>query len=131
MWPVVVVATLSVGCSSLLPKQNPFPDDFIISPGVKAGYTFGHGGWTWGAEITVPRKTWADLHAIVAAGPAVNLSWSKRAFYARFGVELVSWFAGVEGGPAIVSDQSGVHVGFGLGPWVSGIFVVPYYTYTF
>ena len=122
------------GCASLLPKQNPFPDHFIVSPGIKVGYTIGarhgDGGLTWGAELTFPRRTWADLHAIVAAGPAINLTWSPHAFQFRAGGELVSWFAGIEGGPAVVSDRSGVHYAFAIGPW-AGLIVVPYFTHTF
>lgn len=131
---VVVRACLLAlaGCASL---KNPFPDQTIISPGVKLGYTpgahHGEGGFTWGFELTIPRKTWQNLHAIVAAGPALNLSWSPQSFQVRAGAEIVSWFAGIEGGPALVSDKRGVHVGFGIGPWVGGIFIVPYLTHTF
>src|SRR4051794_36289949 len=91
-----LVLIACAGCASLLPKKNPFPDEIIISPGIKASYTFGKGGGlTWGGEITMPFKHGDDLHAIVAAGPALNLTWSPSTFQARLGVELVSWFAGV------------------------------------
>jgi len=122
----------ATGCSSLLPQHNPFPRATVISPGVKASYTFGRGGgWTWGGELTVLFKTWNDLHAIVAAGPAVNFTWAPQAFQARLGVELVSWFAGVEGGPSLVTDRAGAHFGFAVSPWLGGIMVVPEYTHTF
>jgi hypothetical protein len=129
MWRFLAVSLLA-GCSSLLPKANPFPDITVVSPGVKAGYTFGR-GWTWGGELTVVRKTWDDLHAIVAAGPAVNFTWAPRYFEARFGAEAVSWFAGLEGGISVVKDRAGSHVGFGISPWLGGIIVVPYYTHVF
>jgi len=119
-------------CSSLLPKHNPFPDATVISPGIKLGYTFGTGGGiSWGGELTVLRRTWDNLHAIVAAGPALDLTWTPATFQARLGIELVSWFAGIEGGPSLVSDRSGAHVGLGLSPWLGGIFISPYYTHVF
>jgi hypothetical protein len=128
----VVALCALAGCSSLLPKQNPFPDHIVISPGVKVAYAFGRGGgWTWGGELTILHRTWDDLHAIVAAGPAFNFTWTPSAFQARAGLELVSWFAGIEGGPALVSDRTGGHFGFALSPWLGGIFVVPEYTHTY
>lgn len=127
-----LVLAVCGGCASLLPAHNPFPDSIVISPGVKAGYTFGRrGGWTWGGELTVLHKTGADLHTIVAAGPAVNLTWAPSAFQARLGLELVSWFAGIEGGPSLVSDRTGSHFGFAVSPWLGGIIVVPEYTHVY
>jgi hypothetical protein len=127
-WWLVMLA----GCSSVLPKHNPFPDAMVISPGVKVAYTFGRGGgMTYGGELTMLFRTWDDLHAIVAAGPALNLSWTPTTFQARAGLELVSWFAGIEGGPALVTDRRGAHFGVGVSPWLGGIFVVPELTHTY
>src|SRR5262245_3677309 len=123
---------IASGCSSLLPKHNPFPDGVVISPGVKAGYTFGRGGgWTWGTELTMLFRTWDNLHAIVAAGPSFNLTWTPTTFHGRIGVELVSWFAGIEGGPSLVTDREGAHFGFAVSPWLGGIIIVPQYTHVF
>ncbi len=122
---------LATGCS-LLPQQNPYPS-YVISPGVKLAYTFGpRGGWTYGGELSVPIKYRDNLHAIVALGPAFNLAWTSRGTtYVRFGLDVVSWFVGLEGGPTIVSDRSGTHFGVGVQAWVSGIWVVGEYTHTF
>ena len=109
--------------------DNPFPDSTVVSPGVKLAYTFG-GGWTYGLEVTVLRRTGADLSAIVAHGPALNLTWRRHGpFDLRLGWEAVSWFVGIEGGPALVYDSDGFHPGFGISPWLGAI-VIPYYTYT-
>jgi hypothetical protein len=119
---------LLAGCS-ILPKNNPYPD-YVISPGVKVAYTFGpRGGWTYGGEISVPIKHGDDLHAIVAIGPALNLAWTSHdVFYLRASVEAVSWFVGMEAGPAWVNDHGRSHFGFALSPWVSAIWGVGEYT---
>jgi hypothetical protein len=126
------VVLLATGCSSLLPQQNPFPS-YVISPGVKLAYTFGpRGGWTYGGEITAPIKHGDDLHAIVALGPAFNFAWTSHGTtYVRFGLDVVSWFVGLEGGPTIVSDRTGTHFGVGVQAWGSSIWVVGEYTHTF
>ena len=111
--------------------DNPFPDSTIISPGIKLGYAFGdRGGLSFGVELTVLKRTGADLSAIVAHGPAVNVGWSRGGImYARVGWEAVSWFVGVEGGPTIVRGPDGVRVGLTVSPWIGAI-VVPYYAHT-
>src|SRR6478735_2880214 len=127
----VLVLAGCAGCS-LLPKDNPYPS-YVISPGVKIAYTFGpHGGWTYGGEISVPIKHGDDLHAIVAIGPALNFAWTARGTsYVRLGVEAVSWFVGVEGGPTLVNDHRGNHFGIAVSPWASAIWAVGEYTYTY
>jgi hypothetical protein len=104
----------------------------VLNPGVKVAYTFGDGGgMTYGGELTALFSTGPNLHAIVAAGPDLNLGWtSGGVFEGRIGVDLVSWFAGLEAGPALVSDGAGSHFGFGLTGWLSALFVDPYFTYT-
>jgi hypothetical protein len=126
---LVVVAALARDARAEL--DNPFPDSTVISPGVKLGYVFGDGGgWSFGVEVTVLRRTGADLSAIVAHGPAVNIGWSRGGvFYARVGWEAVSWFAGVEGGPTLVRTRDGMRVGLTVSPWIGAI-VVPYYAHT-
>lgn len=111
--------------------DNPFSGATMVSPGIKVGYTFGDGGgFTWGAEVTVMRGTGADLSAILAHGPALNLGWSRGTFQLRAGWQLVSWLVGVEAGPALVWRDGQARFGVGVTPWLGGI-VVPYYTYTF
>jgi len=112
--------------------DNPFPDSPVVSPGIKLGYTFGKGGgFTFGAEVTMLWRTGADLSAIVAHGPALNVSWTGRgSFHLRAGWEAVSWFVGIEAGPSLVRNADGTHLGFGVSPWL-GALVVPYYTYTY
>ena len=131
MWRAVIVLGACGGCS-LLPKDNPYPS-YVISPGVKVGYTFGPGGgWTYGGELSVPIKHGDDLHAIVAIGPAFNFGWTTHGTsYARLGVEAVSGFVGVEGGPTWVHDRTGSHLGIAISPWASAIWGVGEYTYTF
>lgn len=129
----VALALAAVACpaSARADLDNPFPDATVVSPGVKLGYTFGGGGWTYGIEVTVLRRTGPDLSAIVAHGPALNLTWrSHGPFDLRLGWQAVSWFIGVEGGPALVHDSDGFHLGLGVSPWLGAI-VVPYYTWTF
>lgn len=126
-----LVLALSSGCS-LLPKDNPYPS-YVISPGVKAAYTFGpRGGWTYGGEVTVPIKHGDDLHAIVALGPTLDLQWSSRGtFVMTAGMEAVSWFVGLDAGIAWVSDHAGDHVGLAISPWVSAIWAVAQYTHIY
>jgi hypothetical protein len=130
----IAIAAVAAVVASAPPARanidNPFPDATVISPGVKLGYTFGDGGgFTYGAELTVLWRTGPDLAAILAHGPALNLSWNGGSFQLRAGWEIVSWFAGIEAGPALVSDRTGTHVAVGVSPWL-GALVVPYYTYT-
>ena len=89
-----------------------------------------NGGWTYGGELSVPIRRGEDLHAIVAVGPALNLAWTSRGTTElRLGLELVSWFVGVEAGPSLVRDRSGNHFGFGIQAWASGIRVAGEYTH--
>jgi hypothetical protein len=126
---LVLIATSREARADL---DNPFPDSTVVSPGFKLGYTFGKGGgFTSGLEVTVLWRNGPDLEAIVAHGPALNLTWRRHgAFDARLGWEAVSWFVGLELGPSLVHDANGTHVGLGISPWL-GALVVPYYTYTY
>jgi len=128
---MIAIVVACAGCS-LLPKDNPYPS-YVISPGVKIAYTFGpRGGWTYGGELSVPIRYGDDLHSIVAIGPAFNFAWTSHGTsYARLGVEAVSWFVGVEGGPTWVNDRTGNHFGIAISPWASAIWAVAEYTHTF
>ena len=111
--------------------DNPLSDVIVVSPGIKVGYTFGHGGgFTYGAEVTVMRGTADDQSAILAHGPALNLTWSRGTFQLRAGWQAVSWLVGVEAGPALVWRDGQARFGLGVTPWL-GALVIPYYTYTF
>ena len=113
--------------------DNPFPDATIISLGVKLGYTFGDaGGFTFGVELSILVRTSPNLTAVLAHGPALDLSWASHGiFIARLGWQAVSWIFGIEGGPAIVTGRDGTHFSLGVTPWLGGVFVVPYYTHSF
>ena len=126
---ILILVTATAARADL---ENPIADAFVVSPGIKVGYTFGDGGgFTWGAEVTVMRGTGIDLSAIVAHGAALNVGWSHRGtFQLRAGWQVVSWLVGVEAGPALVWRDGQARLGFGVTPWV-GIITVPYYTYTF
>jgi hypothetical protein len=124
---------LLTGCSSILPKENPMYPLDIINPGVKAAYTWGlGGGWTYGFDVSVLAATGQNLHAIVAAGPEVNFTWRHGGtFDMRLGLDLVSWFVGMELGPSLVLDPlDHSHFGFGITTWASMVFFDPYWTYT-
>ncbi len=129
---ILVLVVLGTARDARGEIDNPFPDSTVISPGVKLGYAFGDGGGlSFGLEVTVLKRTGADLSAIVAHGPAINVGWSRGGIlYARVGWEAVSWFVGVEGGPTIVRTRDGVRVGLTVSPWIGAI-VVPYYAHTF
>lgn len=125
-----LLAAAFVSATALLPAlDNPFPDATIISPGVKLGYTIGQ-GFSWGIETSVLWRTGHTLNGILAHGPVLNLTWTPKNFHARAAWEIVSWFAGIEMGPALVSGDGGTHLGFGITPWVGYWYVVPYYTHT-
>lgn len=133
--PTIAVATailvLVTAARARADLDNPFPDTTVISPGIKVAYTFGEGGgFTYGAELTVMQRTGPGLSAIVAHGAAINLGWSHGGtFHLRAGWQVVSWFAGVEAGPALIWREGRPHFGVGVTPWLGAI-VVPYYTYT-
>lgn len=129
----LALALIAVPAAARADLDNPFPDALVISPGIKLGYIFGGegGGFTYGAELTMMWRSGADLSAIVAQGPALNISWSQGGtFQLRPGWQFVSWFIGIEAGPAIVRRDGHTHFGVGVSPWLGAI-VVPYYTYTY
>lgn len=113
--------------------DNPFPEQAIVAPGVKLGYTFGQGGgFTLGGEVSMLFRNGADAGLVLAHGPAINFGWTHGGiFQFRAGYELASWSLGLEAGPGFVHDHSGTHFSLGLTPWLGAIFVVPYYTHSF
>lgn len=128
----VILTLLTTPGAARADIDNPFPDSPVITPGIKVAYTFGDGGgFSYGAEVTVMQRTGAELSAIVAHGAALNLGWSHGGtFHLRAGWQLVSWFIGVEAGPALIWRDGKARFGVGVTPWIGAI-VVPYYTYTF
>ena len=128
---VALVLALLATPAAASALDNPFPDATIVSPGIKLGYTFGDsGGFTFGLELSILVRTGPDLTAVLAHGPALNLSWTTHGiFQARVGWQLVSWILGLEAGPSLVTGRDGTHFALGVTPWLGGIFVVPYYTH--
>ncbi len=48
----------------------------------------------------------------------------------RLGGEWIGPGVGLEGGPTVIFDDAGTHLGIGLTPWF-GFYTMPFYTYTF
>ena len=116
-----------------LALDNPFPEQVIVSPGVKLGYTFGQdGGFTFGGEISMLFRNGPDAGLILAHGPAVNIGWASGGiFQLRAGYQAASWLVGLEAGPGLVSGPKGTRFAFGVTPWLGMIFAAPYYTHSF
>src|SRR4051794_21517464 len=76
--------------------DNPFPEQAIVAPGVKLGYTFGQGGgFTLGGEVSMLLRNGADAGLVLAHGPAINFGWTHGGiFQFRAGYELASWSLG-------------------------------------
>jgi hypothetical protein len=127
---ILLLATLAGGCGAIF-DDNPMDGYVWVNPGAKVGYTFGEGGGlTYGGEISVNLSTGKDFQTILAVGPVLNLTWTRRGtFHARLGMQLAGALWGIEAGPAIVRDRGRTHVAFGVTPWL-GALVVPYFTYT-
>jgi hypothetical protein len=128
----LAMATLA-GSETARALENPFPDNVIVAPGVKLGYTFGSGGgFTFGGELSMLFRNGPDAGLVLAHGPAVNAGWASGGiFQFRAGYEVASWSVGLEAGPGLVSDAKGTHFSLGFTPWLGAIFVAPYYTHSF
>jgi hypothetical protein len=96
---------------------------------VKLGYTFGpNGGFTYGFEVAVNWMS-PNLDWVIGSGTVLDFTWTSRGiFEARAGFEVYGLIWGLEAGPAIVVGPDGTHVAIDVTPYLSGIFVIPYYT---
>jgi len=122
-------------------------EEWGFSPGVKLGWTPGH-GLTYGIEVSVIRLPDildaptgslledaynAGVNFITRAyGVVLNLDTNFNGlFKLRVGVEWVGPFIGLEAGPSLVVDRErGTHLAIGFTPWL-GYTLIGYYTYTF
>jgi hypothetical protein len=142
-WRGVAVGAVLLG-ALLLPAPARAHAVWGFSPGVKLGWTFGH-GLTYGFEISFIRLPDLDLkndtiwempldafRQVITKtyGVVLNVDTNfKNMFKMRVGAEWVGPGLGLEAGPALVKDKYGWHAGLGITPWI-GYTLFAYYTCT-
>jgi hypothetical protein len=100
-----------------------------LNPGVKLGYTFGpNGGFTYGFEVAVNWMT-PQIDWVIGSGVVLDFTWTRGdIFELRAGYEVYGLVWGLEIGPAVVMTPTGTHFAIDVTPYLSGIWVIPYYT---
>ncbi len=102
-----------------------------LNPGFKLAYTWGPGGgWTYGGEIAVTWMT-PDVDWIIGSGAVLDFTWTKHGvFELRAGYEMYGLIYGLEVGPALVVRPDRTHLAIDITPWLGGVFVDPYFTFS-
>lgn len=143
-WRGLAVGAALLGVLLLQPAPAQARAVWGFSPGLKLGWTFGH-GLTYGIEISFIRLPDLDLKGdniwemgLDAFRQVITKTWGvvvnvdtnfKGMFKARVGAEWVGPGLGLEAGPAVVKDKWGWHAGLGITPWI-GYTLFAYYTCT-
>jgi hypothetical protein len=142
-WRGVTVLAALVGLLLLAPAPAQAKAVWGWSPGVKLGWTFGH-GLTYGIELSFIRLPDLELHGNIwhmaasafgqliseTYGVVINVDTNfKNMFKMRVGAEWVGPGLGLEVGPMLVKNKHGWHAGLGITPWI-GYTLFVYYTAT-
>ena len=99
-------------------------DGFYLNPGFKFSYIFGdHGGYTMGLEISYTSYSAERIYGIVASA-----DYCRNA--ERFRYHLGGEYQVVELGPTFINENGSHDLGISVTPYF-GVFVIPYYCYTF
>jgi hypothetical protein len=106
---------------------------FILSPGIKLGYTFGDpGGFTFGAEVSYVKMINTRSEPILpygfAYGPVINFDRFNRVTRIHVCMEVVMG-VGLCIGPTLVIQSGQTHWGYSVIPFF-GLFAYPYYNFT-
>lgn len=136
----------ALACASSAGTAHADGAEWGFSPGIKLGYTPGH-GVTYGLELSIIRvpdllstHSGSVVHDLVGSGViAITRTWGMvfnldTTFHGllrlRAGAEWVGPFIGLESGPTFVRDREGRHFGIGLTAW-AGYDLFAYFTRTF
>jgi len=97
----------------------------VLNPGVRVGYIFGEGGGlTFGAELS---HTWVWENGAIA-GAVAAVDFTPQNVRIHFGAEG-AFGIGVDLGPTVYLGRES-DIGFSVTPF-AGLFLYPYYSYTF
>jgi len=103
---------------------------FVVSPGVKFAYVFGvEDSYTYGFELAI---SYLDSEKWVNYGGVLAIDFNKKYQKVHLGFEVLFPYLSVEFGPTFLIDKANneSHLGYSISPFLTGIVVVPVFTYS-